>query len=166
MLVCVKECLTNINGLSNTGTNLLDKISSFFSRIEKPYADMRDYVCSSEAWGTMELPTVRHPFQSTSGQIDFSRFPRVHAVGDILIKNKKYRLGVWSNRIFLGKMKQKDSIQIFKVLFETHRCMVEVLENEEDGEEEQIDLVFLRFIEDKSDGNYRNGLNQFLQKKF
>ncbi|CAG5102964.1 Oidioi.mRNA.OKI2018_I69.chr1.g550.t1.cds [Oikopleura dioica] len=126
-------------------------------RIEKPYADMRDYVCSSEAWGTMELPTVRHPFQSTSGQIDFSRFPRVHAVGDILIRNKKYRLGVWSNRIFLGKMKQKDSVQksIFKVLFETHRCMVEVLENEEDGDEEQIDLVFLRFIEDKSDGNYR-----------
>ena len=126
-------------------------------RIEKPYADMRDYVCSSEAWSTMELPTVRHQFTlPTSGQIDFSRFPRVHAVGDILIKNKKYRLGVWSNRIFIGKTKQKDSRTVFKVLYETHRCMVELLENENE-EDESIELVFLRFLEDKSDDNYRKG---------
>lgn len=124
-------------------------------RIEKPYADMRDYVCSSEAWSTMELPTVRHQFTlPTSGQIDFSRFPRVHAVGDILIKNKKYRLGVWSNRIFIGKTKQKNARTVFKVLFETHRCMVEVLEGENE-EDESIELVFLRFLEDKTDDNYR-----------
>ena len=132
-------------------------LNSIKYRIEKPYADMRDYVCSAEAWSTMELPTVRHQFTlPTSGQIDFSRFPRVHAVGDIIIKNKKYRLGIWSNRIFIGKTKQKDSRTVFKVLYETHRCMIEILENDNE-EDDTIELVFLRFLEDKTDDNYRKG---------
>ena len=34
--------------------------------------------------------------------------------------------------------------------------MVEILENENE-EDESIELVFLRFLEDKSDDNYRKG---------